>query len=48
MPSLIAEFLDLEEHLKRRFREDSITDILVASLLSLDPQPWPTGHRERP
>lgn len=35
LPGLIAEFLDLEEHLKRRFREDSITDILVASLLSL-------------
>lgn len=32
---MIAEFLDLEGHLKRRFREDSITDILVASLLSL-------------
>lgn len=35
LPKLVAEFLDLEEHLKRRFREDSITDILVASLLSL-------------
>lgn len=35
LPGLIAEFLDLEEHLKRRFREDSVTDILVASLLSL-------------
>lgn len=32
---MVAEFLDLEQHLKRRFREDSITDILIASLLSL-------------
>lgn len=32
---MIAEFLDIEQRLKRRFREDSITDILVASLLSL-------------
>ena len=32
---MIAEFLDIEQHLKRRFREDSVTDILVASLLSL-------------
>ena len=32
---MIAQFLDIEQKLKRRFREDSITDILVASLLSL-------------
>jgi len=32
---MISEFLDIEQCLKRRFREDSITDILVASLLSL-------------
>lgn len=32
---MIAEFLDIEQHLQRRFREDSVTDILVASLLSL-------------
>ena len=35
LPLMIAEFLDIEQRLKRRFREDSITDILVASLLSL-------------
>jgi uncharacterized membrane protein len=35
LPVMVAEFLDLEQHLKRRFREDSITDILIASLLSL-------------
>lgn len=35
LPGMVAEFLDIEQHLKRRFREDSITDILVASLLSL-------------
>lgn len=32
---MIAEFLDIEQKLKRRFREESVTDILVASLLSL-------------
>lgn len=32
---MISEFLDIEQKLKRRFREDSVTDILVASLLSL-------------
>lgn len=35
LPLMIAEFLDIEQKLKRRFREDSVTDILVASLLSL-------------
>lgn len=35
LPVMIAEFLDIEQRLKRRFREDSITDILLASLLSL-------------
>lgn len=35
LPGMIAEFLDIEQRLKRRFREDSITDILIASLLSL-------------
>ena len=35
LPAMIAEFLDIEQRLKRRFREDSITDILVASLLSV-------------
>lgn len=35
LPLMIAEFLDIEQKLKHRFREDSVTDILVASLLSL-------------
>ena len=35
LPTMIAEFLDIENGLKRRFREDSITDILVASMLLL-------------
>lgn len=35
MPTMIAAFLDIEQSLKRRFREDSISDIFVASLLSL-------------
>ncbi len=35
LPVMIAEFLDVEQRLKRRFREDTITDIVVASLLSL-------------
>lgn len=34
-PNMIAEFLDIEQDLKRRFREDSITDILSAALLTL-------------
>lgn len=32
---MIADFLDIEQNLKRRFREDSISDIIVASLMSL-------------
>jgi hypothetical protein len=35
LPTMIAQFLDIENSLKRRFREESISDILVASLLSL-------------
>lgn len=35
MPNKIAEFLDIESNLKRPFREDSITDIILASLLKL-------------
>lgn len=35
LPGMIGDFLDIEQNLKRRFREDSITDILIASLLSL-------------
>ena len=35
MPALIADFLDLETSLRRRFREESITDLLVASMLRL-------------
>jgi hypothetical protein len=32
---MVAEFLDIEAHLKRRIREETITDIIVASLVSL-------------
>jgi hypothetical protein len=35
LPSFVAEFLDLETTLRRRFREDSITDLLVAAMLRL-------------
>jgi hypothetical protein len=35
LPVMIAEFLDIEQNLKRRFRENSVTDILAASLMSL-------------
>jgi len=33
MPALVADFLDLEISLRRRFREESVSDIIVASLL---------------
>lgn len=32
MPALVAEFLDLEINLRRRFREESVSDIIVASM----------------
>lgn len=35
LPPLIGDFLDLETSLRRRFREESVSDIIVASLLSL-------------
>jgi hypothetical protein len=35
MPDLVADFLDLETSLRRRFREESITDLLVATMLRL-------------
>ncbi|MFO1124482.1 MAG: DUF6615 family protein [Methylocystis sp.] len=35
MPNKIAEFLDIEKDLKRPFREDSITDLILASMLKL-------------
>jgi hypothetical protein len=35
IPLLVADFLDLETSLHRRFREESISDILVASLVRL-------------
>jgi len=33
LPALIADFLDLEISLRRRFREESVSDIVVATLL---------------
>lgn len=35
MPPLIADFLDIETSLRRRFREESVTDIFVASLVRI-------------
>lgn len=35
LPIMIAEFLDIKQKLQPRFREHSVTDILIASLLSL-------------
>jgi hypothetical protein len=35
MPNKIAEFIDIEKELKRPFREDSITDLILASFLKL-------------
>ncbi len=35
LPPLIADFLDLEITLRRRFREESVSDMIVASLLRL-------------
>lgn len=35
VPGLVAEFLDLEANLHRRFREETISDIIVASFSSL-------------
>jgi hypothetical protein len=35
MPEMTADFLELETHIGRRFREDSVTDIIIASLLRI-------------
>ena len=35
MPPLVADFLDLETSLRRRFREESISDIFVACLIRI-------------
>lgn len=35
MPTLVAEFLELDAMLGRRFREDSVTDVIIASLVNL-------------
>lgn len=35
MPALVADFLDLETTLRRRFREESVSDVIVASLIRL-------------
>jgi hypothetical protein len=35
MPAMVSEFLDLENKIGRRFREDSVTDIILASLLKM-------------
>jgi hypothetical protein len=35
IPALISDFLELENKVGRRFREDSLTDIIVASMLQI-------------
>ncbi len=35
LPQLLASFMELELHLSRRFREDSLSDLLIASFLQL-------------
>lgn len=35
MPEMAADFLELEAQIGRRFREDSVTDIIIASLLKI-------------
>lgn len=35
IPTMTAEFLELEGAIGRRFREDSVTDIIIASLLKI-------------
>ncbi|ENZ84014.1 hypothetical protein OR37_00522 [Caulobacter vibrioides OR37] len=35
IPSMVSYFLDLEAKIGRRFREDSVTDIVIASLLKI-------------
>jgi hypothetical protein len=51
MPDLVADFIEIDKDLKRRFREDSMTDVLLASFLKLPqgqvrvdtPIEWRTG-----
>lgn len=35
MPAMVSDFLDLENKIGRRFREDSVTDLIIASLLKI-------------
>jgi Family of unknown function (DUF6615) len=35
MPGIVADFIEIDKRLKRRFREDSMTDVLLASFLEL-------------
>lgn len=35
VPAMVSDFLDLENKIGRRFREDSVTDIIIASLLKI-------------
>ena len=36
-PSRIAELLERDRHLKRNFREETVTDLLMASLVGMEP-----------
>jgi hypothetical protein len=35
VPSMVSDFLDLEDKIGRRLREDSVTDIIIASLVKV-------------
>ncbi|CAN7476287.1 DUF6615 family protein [Caulobacter sp. LjRoot300] len=35
IPAMVSDFLDLENRIGRRFREDSVSDIIIASLLKI-------------
>lgn len=35
LPAFVGDFLDLETSLRRRFREDSVTDLIIAAMLRL-------------
>lgn len=39
LPPLLASFMELELHLSRRFREDSLSDLFIASFLQLPSLP---------
>src|SRR5579883_2943951 len=36
-PARVAELLERDRHLKRNFREETVTDLLMSSLIGLEP-----------